>query len=61
MGTVANVAHREPWNKGKIVVQKAPFKLRDIWAEGVPHRRPTPYVRPTPGVQRQTRGKVQRC
>ena len=32
MGTVANVAHREPWNKGKIVGQKAPFKLRDIWA-----------------------------
>ena len=23
---------REPWNKGKIVGQKAPFKLRDIWA-----------------------------
>ena len=32
METVANVAHREPWNKGKIVGQKAPFKLRDIWA-----------------------------
>jgi hypothetical protein len=25
-------AHREPWNKGKIVGQKAPFKLKDIWA-----------------------------
>ena len=24
--------YREPWNKGKIVGQKAPFKLRDIWA-----------------------------
>ena len=24
--------HREPWNKGKIVGQKAPFKLKDIWA-----------------------------
>ena len=23
---------REPWNKGKIVGQKAPFKLKDIWA-----------------------------
>lgn len=23
---------REPWNKGKLVGQKAPFKLRDIWA-----------------------------
>lgn len=28
----ANAAHREPWNKGKIVGQKAPFKLKDIWA-----------------------------
>ena len=32
MGTVANAAHREPWNKGKIAGQKAPFKLKDIWA-----------------------------
>ena len=32
MGTVANAVHREPWNKGKIVGQKAPFKLKDIWA-----------------------------
>ena len=32
MGSVANTAHREPWNKGKIVGQKAPFKLKDIWA-----------------------------
>jgi integrase len=23
---------REPWNKGKIVGQKAPLKLKDIWA-----------------------------
>ena len=38
METVANVAHRETWNKGKIVGQKAPFKLRDIWSlrVGVP-------------------------
>ncbi|BAL95237.1 tyrosine-type recombinase/integrase [Rubrivivax gelatinosus] len=28
----ATVVHREPWNKGKIVGQKAPFKLKDIWA-----------------------------
>ena len=28
----ANAVHREPWNKGKIVGQKAPFKLKDIWA-----------------------------
>jgi len=32
METVANLAHRETWKKGKIVGQKAPFKLRDIWA-----------------------------
>jgi len=29
---IATAAHREPWNKGKIVGQKAPFKLKDIWA-----------------------------
>jgi hypothetical protein len=22
----------EPWNKGKIVGQKAPFKLKEVWA-----------------------------
>ncbi len=27
-----NVVHYEPWNKGKIVGQKAPFKVKDIWA-----------------------------
>jgi hypothetical protein len=32
MGSVANAVHRGPWNKGKIVGQKAPFKLKDIWA-----------------------------
>ena len=32
MEIVANSIHREPWNKGKIVGQKAPFKLKDIWA-----------------------------
>lgn len=26
------VVHREPWNKGKIVGQKDPFKPKDIWA-----------------------------
>jgi len=25
-------APREPWNKGKIVGQKAPLKMKDIWA-----------------------------
>jgi len=29
----AHVAqHHEPWNKGKLVGQKAPFKLKEIWA-----------------------------
>jgi len=32
MGTDVNAARREPWNKGKIVGQKAPLKLKDIWA-----------------------------
>src|SRR4030095_13665220 len=32
MESVANRLHREPWNKGKIVGQKAPFKVKDIWA-----------------------------
>jgi integrase len=25
--------HREPWNKGKLVGQKAPFKPKDVWAK----------------------------
>jgi hypothetical protein len=32
MGTTGIAAHRESWNKGKIVGQKAPFKLKDVWA-----------------------------
>ena len=33
MGTTTEThTHREPWNKGKLVGQKAPFKLKDIWA-----------------------------
>ena len=24
--------HREPWKKGKLVGQKAPLKLKEIWA-----------------------------
>jgi hypothetical protein len=26
---------RVPWNKGKLVGQKAPFKLKEIWANRV--------------------------
>jgi integrase len=29
---VSNASHREPWNKGKLVGQKLPLKLKDIWA-----------------------------
>lgn len=32
MESIAKTAPREPWNKGKIVGQKAPFKTKDIWA-----------------------------
>ena len=32
MDSNVNAAHREPWNKGKIVGQKAPFKVKDVWA-----------------------------
>lgn len=32
METSSNAVHHEPWNKGKIVGQKAPFKVKDIWA-----------------------------
>jgi hypothetical protein len=31
METVASTT-REPWNKGKLVGQKTPFKLKEIWA-----------------------------
>jgi hypothetical protein len=27
-----NPTIKTPWNKGKIVGQKAPFKLKEIWA-----------------------------
>jgi integrase len=32
MEDAANTKHREPWNKGKLVGQKTPFKLKEIWA-----------------------------
>ena len=32
METASSAIHHEPWNKGRIVGQKAPFKLKDIWA-----------------------------
>ena len=32
MEATNNTSHHAPWNKGKIVGQKAPFRLKDIWA-----------------------------
>ena len=29
---IAATVRRAPWNKGKLVGQKAPFKLKEIWA-----------------------------
>ena len=31
MDTVVPVVPREPWNKGKLIGQKAPFKPKEIW------------------------------
>lgn len=31
MNTIATYSH-QPWNKGKFVGQKAPLRVRDIWA-----------------------------
>ena len=32
MDTNTTVVRRGPWNKGKLVGQKAPLKVKDIWA-----------------------------
>jgi hypothetical protein len=32
MDTTATVVRRAPWNKGKLVGQKTPLKVKDIWA-----------------------------
>ena len=29
---IASHHHRQPWNKGKLVGQKAPLRLKEIWA-----------------------------
>lgn len=31
MNRAANARAREPWNKGKLIGQKAPLKLKEIW------------------------------
>jgi hypothetical protein len=32
MDTSTAITARQPWNKGKLVGQKMPFKLKEIWA-----------------------------
>ena len=32
MDATSSVVRREPWNKGKLVGQKAALKVKDIWA-----------------------------
>ncbi len=32
MESTSNRQPLTPWNKGKIVAQKTPFKLKEIWA-----------------------------
>lgn len=32
MSTASNTTSREPWNRGRILGQKAPFKLNDVYA-----------------------------
>jgi integrase len=32
MESTRSIQRQEPWNKGKLVGQKAPFKLKEIWA-----------------------------
>jgi hypothetical protein len=32
MSTETTTCRREPWNKGKLIGQKAPLKPKDIWA-----------------------------
>ena len=32
MAILRTYQSHEPWNKGKLIGQKAPLKLKDIWA-----------------------------
>ncbi|TVT60425.1 MAG: tyrosine-type recombinase/integrase [Azoarcus sp. PHD] len=51
--------HREPWNKGKLVGQKAPLKPKDIWAIRI-HLQNAHHVRDLAMViQRKTQRPVQ--
>jgi hypothetical protein len=32
LAPIVEAGRRDPWNKGKLVGQKAPLKFKDIWA-----------------------------
>jgi integrase len=32
MESISSAGHRDAWNKGKIIGQKAPLRIKDIWA-----------------------------
>jgi hypothetical protein len=50
---------REPWNEGKLVGQKTPFKLKEIWAIRIrlqiAHRYPVTRPQPVPSGARRYR------
>jgi hypothetical protein len=59
MEAAASAAHHEPWNKGKIVGQKAPFNLKEIWALRVRlqnERRVRELALCNPGIDSKLRG-----
>ena len=31
MDASSTIRYRQPWNKGRLVAQKAPLKVKDIW------------------------------
>jgi hypothetical protein len=49
MGSNVVASHREPWNKGKIVGQKAPFKVKDAWANSQSGRKRSSPLSPGSG------------
>jgi hypothetical protein len=51
---------RSPWNKGKLVGQKAPFKLKEIWAisRATTARRSAARTRPVQLSHRQRTSSV---
>ena len=48
MDQTGSAPRDEPWNKGKLVGQKAPLRVRDIWAIRI-------------RLQLQSRTRVSRC